>query len=73
MRCHEDRAADLRINGVTTVERAYQLARSGQCQSLTEIKKRLSDEGFADATGQLTSRTLTDALRRLIETARQES
>jgi hypothetical protein len=61
----------LRIAGVTTVERAYQLARTGQCQSLTDIKKRLSDEGFADATGQLTSRTLTNDLRRLMEGARR--
>ena len=56
----------MRINSVTTVERAYQLAQSGQCQSLKHIKKRLQDEGFMDAQGQLTSRTLTTELRRLM-------
>jgi hypothetical protein len=69
---HEGRAAKLRIAGVTTVERAYQLAQAGQCQSLTEIKKRLHDEGFVDATAQLNSRTLTIELRRLISGAGQE-
>jgi hypothetical protein len=61
----------LRINGVTTVERAYQLAESGQCQSLAEVKKRLHDEGFVDAFGQIGgSHTLSQSLRRLIDTTR---
>jgi hypothetical protein len=62
----------LRIAGVTTVERAYQLAATGECGSLTDIKKRLHEEGFVDAAAQLTSRTLTNDLRRQISGARQE-
>jgi hypothetical protein len=52
------------INGVTTVERAYELARSGRCKSITEVKSRLYEEGFVDATRQLTSPSLTKELRR---------
>jgi hypothetical protein len=63
------RANALRIAGVSTIERAYQIARSGQCQSVMEIKKRLRDEGFVDTTEQLTSRTLVIALRGLINAA----
>jgi hypothetical protein len=61
------------VAGVTTVERAYQLARSGQYPTVETIKKRLQDEGFGDANGQLTGRTLTTDLRRLINAAHRES
>jgi hypothetical protein len=50
----------------TTVERAYQLARSGKFRSITEIRHRLHTEGYVDANAQLSGRTLTDDLRRLL-------
>jgi hypothetical protein len=57
----------LRIAGVTTVERAYQLAESGQYQSISEITKRLRDEGFVDAAEHVGgSRALAISLRRVI-------
>ena len=49
----------------TTVERAYQLARTGECRSVSEIKKRLRDEGFFDVNGQLYGPWLAKDLRRL--------
>jgi hypothetical protein len=63
----------LRIAGVTTVERAYELARSGQYRTVSEIKRRLSHEGFADATGQLTSRTLVNNLRGVLKAVQQDA
>lgn len=32
--------------GTTTIERAFQIARSGQCTTVEEIKRLLSREGF---------------------------
>jgi hypothetical protein len=61
-------AETLRIAGVTTVERAYQLAESGQYQSIPEITKRLRVEGFIDATEHVSaSRALALSLSRVIE------
>ena len=31
---------------ITTLERAFQLARSGQCSTLDDIKQRLKAEGY---------------------------
>jgi hypothetical protein len=62
------------IAGVSTVERAYQLAESGLYLSLSEIKKRLRDEGFVDAAEQIGgSQTLALSLRRLIDAGSKES
>ena len=57
----------------TTVERAYQLASSGECAGVGEIKGRLRAEGFTDVQGQLYGPTITSALRRLCESARAEA
>lgn len=32
---------------ITTLERAFQLAKSGGCRSVSDIKKRLQAEGYA--------------------------
>jgi hypothetical protein len=47
----------------TAIERAYQLARSGEFSSITAIRKRLDTEGFHDARGQVSGQTLLKALR----------
>ena len=54
----------------TTIERAYELARSGECATITDIKKRLDKEGYPDAGGQLYGRTLQTELRRLCAEAK---
>jgi hypothetical protein len=59
------------IDGVTTVERAYQLARSGDFRSFIEIRARVRDEGYDDAAAQLDGRAMATGLRRLIETSRR--
>ena len=38
---------------LTTVERAYQLAESGEFANVGEIKRQLSTEGYSDVQGQL--------------------
>lgn len=54
------------------VERAYQLARSGACQGVADIKKGLRAEGFANAEvlSQLYGATIAGDLRRLCAAAR---
>jgi hypothetical protein len=53
---------------VTALERAFQLARSGACASVSEIKKRLHAEGYSIA--QVTGRVLCKQLDGLIKAAR---
>jgi hypothetical protein len=60
-------------NRLTTLERAYQLARSGKCAGVREIKERLLTEGFQNVFGQLYGSTITKALRRLCVAARSGS
>lgn len=52
---------------VTPVERAFQLARSGEMHSVEEIKRALATEGYS--ANQITGRTLAVQLRALIDTA----
>ena len=54
----------------TTVERAYELAQSGEYPSVAEIKLQLRREGHSDVAGQLYGRSITTDLRRLCEAAR---
>ncbi len=55
---------------LTTIERAYELANSGECATVGEIKARLKAERFADVDGQLYGRTMMTALRKLCTEAR---
>jgi len=52
----------------TTIERAYQLAKSGECPTVDAIKLRLRAEGFAEK--QLIGPVLLADLRRLCVAAR---
>jgi hypothetical protein len=55
--------------GPTILERAYELARSGECSTLQMIKRRLKAEGFIAIDAHLYGRTLQDELRRLCHAA----
>jgi hypothetical protein len=55
---------------LTTIERAYELARSGECATVGEIKARLKADRFSDVDAQLYGRTLLTALRNLCSAAR---
>jgi hypothetical protein len=50
----------------TALERAFQLAKSGSCASLDEIKQRLKAEGYSSA--QITGGAQSKQLRVLIRT-----
>ncbi|HWA63205.1 MAG TPA: hypothetical protein VG939_17640 [Caulobacteraceae bacterium] len=54
----------------TTVQRAYELARSGECEGIADIKRILEAEGRDDIAGQLFGPTIGAALRRLCVAAR---
>ena len=54
-------------DGITVLERAFELARSGSCRSVSDIKARLKAEGFALA--QLTGPTLSRQLLGLMQVA----
>lgn len=49
----------------TTLERAYELARSGQCRTVGDIKARLQSEGHERVQDRLYGASLTSALRKL--------
>ncbi len=51
----------------TVLERAFDLARSGDCTSVQDVRKRLKAEGYSDA--QLWGPTLTRQLRELCNAA----
>lgn len=53
---------------LTALERAFELANSGGCESVAEIKKALRNEGYSDQ--QITGRTLGKQLTELIRRAR---
>ena len=53
----------------TTLERAFELAKSGKFTSLESIRAQLSAEGFEFARAQTTGATLTRQLRKLIDDA----
>jgi hypothetical protein len=58
---------------LTTVERAYQLAESGEFANVGEIKRRLTTEGYSDVQGQLYGSTITSALKKLCDKARADT
>jgi hypothetical protein len=50
--------------GTTAIERAFELARGGTCATVAEIRKRLSQEGYAQS--QIEGQALAKQLRALI-------
>jgi hypothetical protein len=57
------------MNRPPTIERAYQLAESGDCANIGEIKTRLQAEGYVSVWQHLSAPSLSRALRRLCEAA----
>lgn len=55
----------METNKLTTLERAFQLARSGECQNIEKLKKTLRDEGFDQ--WEIVGRSLLVQLNRLIK------
>ena len=60
-------------NRPTTLERAYQLAKSGEFVGISDLTTRLVAEGYANASEQLYGRTLLADLRRLCIAARAKT
>jgi hypothetical protein len=56
----------------TTLERAYDLATTGECSGILDIRTRLKAEGYDAVDAQLYGPGLTKALRRLCAAARSE-
>jgi hypothetical protein len=56
----------MHMAGSNTIERAYQLAKSGECASLGDIRRRLSAEGCEQVTQHLSGRSIQQALRQLL-------
>jgi len=50
---------------LTTIERAYELAKSGSCRTVGDIKARLQSEGHERVQDRLYGGSLTSALRKL--------
>jgi hypothetical protein len=51
----------------TTIERAYQLAESGDCRTVGDIKQKLQAEGHERVQENLYGASLTGALRKLCQ------
>jgi hypothetical protein len=52
---------------LTTLERAFELAQSGQCATYNDLRKRLKSEGYSDSTEQLSFPALRKQLTKLIQ------
>ncbi|RYF00085.1 MAG: hypothetical protein EOO77_34570 [Oxalobacteraceae bacterium] len=50
-------------SSISTVERAFQLARTGACHSEVEIRQRLNAEGYDGVHGHLNGSTIQRQLR----------
>ena len=57
--------------GVTAIERAFQLARSGSVRNIRDIKKALKREGYS--LEPIEGRTLNRQLNKIIEAERESA
>jgi hypothetical protein len=55
---------------VTTLERAFELAKSGECGGIQDIKDRLRSEGYSQIDDKLYGRALARQLRAICAAAR---
>ena len=56
----------------STLERAFELARSGECASTSEIRQRLKRERYDSVDAHLQGPSITRQLRLLCEAARRQ-
>jgi hypothetical protein len=61
------------MQGPSTLERAFALARSGTCAGVADIRMTLKRERFDQVEGHLSGFSITRQLRALCDEARQES
>jgi hypothetical protein len=54
---------------LTSLERAFELAKSGQCATVDQIKRQLKAEGLS--AGQVEGRMLIKQLRELMDAAKK--
>jgi hypothetical protein len=59
----------VRPDGKSTVERAFELARTGAYGSIDDLLKGLNREGFLDPVGQLSGQSIRKQLRALMKAA----
>ena len=57
-------------SNMTTLERAFELARSGEYSGTSEIRVQLQTEGYPDVSSQVSGPSLLKQLRALCEAAR---
>ncbi len=50
-------------NGQSTLERAFELARSGNCRTIDDIRRQLSREGFELVHAHISGGMITKQLR----------
>jgi hypothetical protein len=55
----------------TTLERAFELARSGECATVADIRVRLKRERFEAVEAHLQGQSIQRQLRRLCDEARE--
>ena len=59
------------MHSMTTLERAFDLAKSGQCASVNDIRAKLRSERFDQVDAHLAGPSLSRQLRSLCEEARR--
>jgi len=61
------------MTSLTTIERAFALARTGECTNVAEIRKRLRAEGFDQVDAHLSGPAIARQLRDLCNDARDDA
>lgn len=59
-------------HSISTLERAFELARSGQCSSTTDIRLHLKRERFDSVDAHLQGPSITRQLRKLCQESRRD-
>lgn len=60
------------MNELTTVERAFRLARSGKVRTISELRKALRNEGFAAADQHREGRSIQRQLKLAMKEATED-
>ena len=61
------------MDRIPTVERAFEIAKSGSCHTLSDVRRQLSVEGYADGAAQTAGPSIKRQLQALIAAARREA